>query len=109
MTKLVELDTNRSVSPHWPSAGIVDARAFRVGEATIVHDPTHAASNMIRGRCGVVARIVETDGPRASWADSYITCPTCLAKGARSEAEIKRGCSCGCGAGAMTHTTKETT
>ena len=66
-------------NPMWPSAGIVDARAFRVGNGTLVHEPTHVASNRVRGRCGVVARVVETDVP-ATWADSHITCPTCVNK-----------------------------
>lgn len=66
-----------SVRPSWASAGIADARAFRVGNSSLVHEPTHYMPNLVRGRCGVVAKIVETDEPRASWADSLPTCPTC--------------------------------
>lgn len=68
-----------SVPAPWPSAGIVDARAFRVGASETVHALTHAKSNLVRGRCSIVARVVETDGPRAEWADAYPDCPTCLA------------------------------
>lgn len=76
-TKMQPL-TNRGFPPSWPTAGIGDARAFRIGESRVVHEPTHGKSNLIRGRCGVVARIVETDGPRAYWANAYVDCPTCL-------------------------------
>lgn len=95
---MTPLDSFRGVNPHWASAGIVDARAFTVGASDLVHQPSHAEANRIRGLCGVVARIVEYDGPLASWANSFPTCRTCIARGARTE-RSKR-CSCGCGAGA---------
>jgi hypothetical protein len=72
-----------NVPASWASAGIVDALAFTVGDSATVHEPTHAQPNLIRGRCGIVARIIESDRPTASWADSFTTCPTCIARGAR--------------------------
>lgn len=74
-----KLDDDRTnVPPSWPTAGIVDARAFRVGNSETVHEPTHASSNLIRGRCGVTAHVVERDGRLATWADSFPTCGTCV-------------------------------
>ena len=61
----------------WATAGIVDARAFRVGNGALVHAPTHARPNLIRGACGITAHVVERDGRLASWANSLITCPAC--------------------------------
>jgi hypothetical protein len=67
-----------SVPPSWPSAGIVDARAFTIGGNETVHGLTHAAPMLVRGRCGVVARVSREDEPRlAYWADSFPTCSAC--------------------------------
>lgn len=68
------------VPASWASAGIVDARAFRIGDSDVVHEPTHAKPNLVRGRCGVVAHVVERDGRLATWADSLTTCPSCIAR-----------------------------
>lgn len=65
---------------HWPSAGIVDARAFRVGESDTIHALTHAAANLVRGACGVTAHVVERDARLASWAADLPDCSTCLSK-----------------------------
>ena len=80
MTARLTAVDGRPVPPSWATAGIVDARAFRIGVSSTVHEPTHARPNLVRGRCGVVARVVETDGPRACWADAYPDCPTCLTR-----------------------------
>lgn len=69
-----------SVPPSWASAGIVDARTFRVGASETVHDLTHAAPNLVRGRCGVTAHVVERDGRLATWAYDRADCPTCGAR-----------------------------
>ena len=68
-----------SVPPSWRSAGIVDARAFRVGESATVHALTHAAPNRVRGACGVVAHVSEQGTRLASWAGVLPDCPTCAA------------------------------
>ena len=75
---MVRLSDHPSVPASWASAGIVDARSFRVGESETVHDLSHASPNLVRGRCGVVARVVEWDGPLASWANSFPTCASCI-------------------------------
>lgn len=69
-----------SVSPYWASAGIVDARAFRIGESETVHALTHASPNLVRGACGVTAHVVERDGRLATWANTCPDCPTCKAR-----------------------------
>lgn len=70
-----------SVPASWPSAGIVDARSFRVGESRTVHALTHASPNLVRGACGITAHVVENEGRRlASWADAFPDCPTCTAR-----------------------------
>lgn len=63
------LDVRKNVagSPCWPSAGIVDARAFRVGNSCTVHTLA----------CGVTAHVVERDGRLASWAYDLADCQTC--------------------------------
>lgn len=66
-----------AVPRSWPSAGIVDARAFRVGYSRTVHRPTHATPNGIRAACGLHAHIVERDGRLACWADADWDCPRC--------------------------------
>ena len=69
-----------SVPASWPSAGIVDARAFRVGESDTIHALTHASPNLVRGACGVTAHVVERDSRLASWAADLPDCSTCTAK-----------------------------
>lgn len=76
-----------TVPPSWRSAGIVDARAFRVGDSPTVHALTHAAPNKVRGACGVVAHVSERGTRLASWAGVGVDCPTCLGTG-RSWAPI---------------------
>lgn len=63
----------------WPSAGIVDARSFRIGQSEAVHSLTHASPNLVRGACGVTAHVVERDGRLADWADALPDCPSCKA------------------------------
>lgn len=77
----IDLRGRSSVPVTWASAGIVDARAFRVGESEIVHAPKIARPNQVVGFCGVTATVTERDSRLASWADSHITCETCKAKG----------------------------
>ena len=67
-----------TVPPSWHSAGIVDARAFTVGNSAVVHLISHAGPNRVRGLCGVVSSVIEAD-KRATWADAEVTCRTCLA------------------------------
>jgi len=80
--KMTSLDSMPVAPASWASAGIVDARAFRVGEASAVHALTHASPNMVRGICGLVANVVERDNRLASWAGIDPTCTTCQSKGA---------------------------
>jgi hypothetical protein len=68
-----------SVPPSWPSAGVVDARAFRIGRSDTVHALTHASPNLVRAACGTTAHVVERDGRLADWADAYPDCQTCKA------------------------------
>lgn len=68
-----------SVPSSWRSAGIVDARAFRVGDSPTAHALTHAEPNKVRGACGVVAYVSERDSRLASSALLGVDCPTCLA------------------------------
>lgn len=65
------------VPASWRSAGIVDARAFRIGNAETVHGLSHASPNKVRGLCGVIAHVSERDSRLASWADAFPNCPTC--------------------------------
>lgn len=67
------------VPASWASAGIVDARSFRIGQSERVHFLTHASPNLVRGACGVTAHVVERDGRLADWADAWPDCPTCKA------------------------------
>ena len=76
----VRWPNRESVPPAWPSAGIVDARTFRIGESETVHAVTHAESNLVRGACGVTAHVVERDGRLATWANAHPDCPTCKAR-----------------------------
>lgn len=66
-----------TVPPSWASAGIVDARTFRVGGAETIHALTHATPNLVRGACGVTAHVVERDSRLASWAYDLADCPSC--------------------------------
>lgn len=75
---MLDIREKASVDPSWASAGIVDARAFSVGESDTVHEPTHASPNLVRGKCGVTAHVVERDGRLAIWRDADVNCPTCL-------------------------------
>lgn len=76
--KMREINATRSNIPaDWPSAGIVDAGAFIIGNSQTVHKPTHAKSNRIRGACGVTAPVVEADTRYALWTDSDVTCIGC--------------------------------
>lgn len=70
---------NSSVPASWRSAGIVDARSFRVGDSDKVHALSHASPNKVRGVCGVVAHVSERDSRLASWADAFPDCHTCKA------------------------------
>ncbi len=77
---MLPLDGLATVPADWATAGIVDARAFRVGDSALVHKPTHVRPNLVRGACGVTAHVVERDGRLAYWADSLTTCPSCIAR-----------------------------
>jgi hypothetical protein len=72
---------NVTVPASWASAGIVDARAFKVGESTTIHVLTHAEPNLVRGACGITAHVVERDNRLAYWASGYVEddteCPSC--------------------------------
>lgn len=73
-----DIRENATVPSSWASAGIVDARVFSVGESDTVHALTHADPNLVRGKCGVVAHVVERDGRLAIWRDSDVSCESCL-------------------------------
>ena len=65
--------------PFDQTSAIYDARAFRVGSSEVVHAPKSFPNAFtVTGMCGVVGYIVESDPRRAEWADSEITCPTCI-------------------------------
>ena len=79
----VDLEQRSTAIPSWPSAGIVDARVFAIGDddeydGPAVHALTHYAPNRVRSACGVQAPVVESDGPKAYWRDSNVTCEGCL-------------------------------
>lgn len=78
---LQDIRQHPNVPASWPSAGIVDARAFTVGRSDIIHDLTHAAETRVRGACGVTAW-TNTDTRAAAWASGYVgtECPTCKAR-----------------------------
>jgi hypothetical protein len=75
---LVPLDA-ATTKYDWASAGIRDARAYRIGDDPLVHEPTHVGPNLIRSACGIFTPVTETDEPRAEWADALPDCPKCLA------------------------------
>jgi len=75
---MLDIRNKAVVSPSWASAGIVDARAFSVGESDTVHILTHASPNLVRGGCGITAHVVERDGRLAVWRDAEFSCPACL-------------------------------
>jgi len=68
------------VPSSWASAGIVDARAFSIGDdRKTVHDIHSAKPNLVKAKCGVEAPVVEDDESElAYWRDSYHTCKGCL-------------------------------
>lgn len=72
---------NVKVPTSWASAGIVDARAFKVGESTTIHNLTHAEPNLVRGACGITAHVIEAGNRDAHWASGYVEgdteCMTC--------------------------------
>lgn len=74
------LRTAPNVPAHWASAGIVDAQAFTIGNATRIHRLTHAQPNAVRAACGAFARCTEWTGPLATWAANEWDCPTCQAR-----------------------------
>lgn len=76
-TAPVDVRQVSSVPTGWASAGIVDARAFSIGESERVHDVARAWPNRISAPCGASAPITETDGPRASWRDALPDCAAC--------------------------------
>lgn len=66
---------------HYPStanSGIADARAFRVGDSSLVHEPGRFPDgNKVVAVCGVYGWATERDSRIASWADADITCKRC--------------------------------
>lgn len=77
--KMRVLENERdNVPASWASAGIAQARAFSVGNSPVVHKPTHFRPNLVRGKCGIVAPIVESDKPCAFDRDAFPDCPTCV-------------------------------
>lgn len=78
MTPLADLEYQSiRARPWWASNGIIDARAFRVGDSTTVHALSHAKPNRVRGACGVTAPVIEADTRFATWADADVNCTAC--------------------------------
>lgn len=80
MTPLADLEYQSiSLRPWWASNGIIDARAFRIGNNDKVHALSHAKPNLVRGACGVTAPVIEAREPYlASWADADVDCAACI-------------------------------
>jgi hypothetical protein len=72
----LRLPASAPIPASWATAGIADARAFKVGFGKAVHAPAWFTPERVVGVCGVVG-YRHRDVRFAQWADSFITCEAC--------------------------------